>query len=124
MAEFLDILDAFSTQLKVGWVIWMAWGIGQIFWFRYERRPQAARARAKAARKPFVSKPSLPERPMTRLVTPEQVLPKEPAYAESGAAPVDPNRIGELDEFVASFEMNTRHRREQPVNGESVPFGS
>ena len=124
MAEFLDILDAFSTQLKVGWVIWMAWGIGQIFWFRYERRPQAARARAKAARKPFVSKPSLPERPMTRLVTPEQVLPKEPAYAESTAAPVDPNRIGELDEFVASFEMNTRHRREQPVNGESVPFGS
>jgi len=124
MAEFLDILDAFSTQLKVGWVIWMAWGIGQIFWFRYERRPQAARARAKAARKPFVSKPSLPERPMTRLVTPEQVLPKEPAHAESTAAPVDPNRIGELDEFVASFEMNTRHRREQPVNGESVPFGS
>jgi hypothetical protein len=126
MAEFLDILDAFSTQLKVGWVIWMAWGIGQIFWFRYERRPQAARARAKAARKPFVSKPSLPERPMTRLVTPEQVLPKEPAYAESTAAPVDPNRIGELDEFVASFEMNTRHRREQPVNGESfnAPLGS
>ena len=53
MAELLDILDAFSMPLKVGWVIWMAWGIGQIFWFRYERRPQAARARAKAARKPF-----------------------------------------------------------------------
>ena len=49
MAEFLDILDAFSTQLKVGWVIWMAWGIGQIFWFRYERRPQAARARPSGA---------------------------------------------------------------------------
>ena len=33
-------------------------------------------------------------------------------------------RIGELDEFVASFEMNTRNRREQPLNGESfnAPF--
>ncbi len=123
MAELLDILDAFSTQLKVGWVVWLAWGIGQVFWFRYERRPQAGRARAARARKPFVSKPSLPERPMTRLVTPEQVLPKERAFAES--APADgPGQIGELDEFVASFEMNTRHRREQPVNGESVPFGS
>lgn len=125
MAEFLDILDAFSTQLKVGWVVWIAWGIGQIFWLRYERRPQAARARA-AARKPFVSKPSLPERPMTRLVTPEQVLPKEPAFAQSASAPADgPGQIGELDEFVASFEMNTRHRREQPVNGESfnAPLG-
>jgi hypothetical protein len=125
MAEFLDILDAFSTQLKVGWVVWIAWGIGQIFWFRYERRPQAARAKAAAARKPFVSKPSLPERPMTRLVTPEQVMPQERPLADSAPAPIDgPGQIGELDEFVASFEMNTRHRREQPVNGESVPFGS
>ena len=53
------------------------------------------------ARKPFVSKPSLPERPMTRLVTPEQVLPKKPAFAESAPPPVDgPSRIDELDEFV------------------------
>ena len=37
MAELLDILDAFSMPLKVGWVVWIAWGIGQIFWYRYER---------------------------------------------------------------------------------------
>jgi len=121
MAELLDILDAFSIPLKVGWVVWIAWGIGQIFWYRYERRPQATRAQAAvAARKPFVSKPSLPERPMTRLVTPEQVLPKKPAFAEPAPPPADgPGRIDELDEFVASFEMNMRNRREQPLNGES-----
>ena len=120
MVELLDVLDAFSMPLKVGWVVWIAWGIGQIFWYLSERRPQAARAQAVAARKPFVSKPSLPERPITRLVTPEQVLPKKPAFAESAPPPADgPGRIDELDEFVASFEMNTRNRREQPLNGES-----
>ena len=120
MAELLDILDAFSMPLKAGWVVWIAWGIGQIFWYRSERRPQAVRAQPVAARKPFVSKPSLPERPMTRLVTPEQVVPKKPAFAESAPPPADgPGRIDELDEFVASFEMNTRNRREQPLNGES-----
>ena len=120
MVELLDILDAFSMPLKVGWVVWIAWGIGQTLWYRSERRPQAARAQAVAARKPFVSKPSLPERPMTRLVTPEQVSPKKPAFAESAPPPADgPGRIDELDEFVASFEMNTRNRREQPLNGES-----
>jgi hypothetical protein len=108
MFELLDILDAFTTPLKVAWVVWLAWGIGQIFWYRYERRPQPARAAARA-RKPFVSKPSLPERPMTRLVTPEQVMPSD-----------GPGTIRELDQFVSSFEMNTRHRREQPLNGESV----
>jgi len=120
MVELLDILDAFSMPLKAGWVVWIAWGIGQIFWYRSERRPQAARAQAVAARKPFVSTPSLPERPMTRLVTPEQVLPTKRAFAESAPLPADgPGRIDELDEFVASFEMNTRNRREQPLNGES-----
>jgi hypothetical protein len=120
MVELLDVLDAFSMPLKVGWVVWIAWGIGQTFWYRSERRPRAARAQAVAARKPFVSKPSLPERPITRLVTPEQVLPKKPAFAESAPPPADgPGRIDELDEFVASFEMNTRNRREQPLNGES-----
>ena len=62
---------------------------------------------------------------MTRLVTPEQVMPKEPAFA-SRAPPRWPRSIGELDEFVASFEMNTRHRRERPLNGEPVdaPLGN
>jgi hypothetical protein len=116
MFELLDILDAFTTPLKVAWIVWIAWGVGQIFWYRYERKPQVAGRTAAPARKPFVSRPSLPERPMTRLVTPEQVLPKDDG----------PGTIGELDQFVADFEMNTRHRREHPLNGESVnaPYGS
>jgi hypothetical protein len=114
MFELLDILDAFTTPLKVAWVVWLAWGVGQVFWFRYERRPQVANRAGAAGRKPFVSKPSLPERPMTRLVTPEQVMPKDTDHASG-----DPGTIGELDQFVASFEMNTRHRREQPLNGET-----
>jgi len=113
MLELLDILDAFTTPLKVAWVVWLAWGVAQVFWYRYERKSQKASRAASPVRKPFVSKPSLPERPMTRLVTPEQVMPND-----------GPGTIGELDQFVASFEMNTRHRREQPLNGEQVPFGS
>ena len=116
MFELLDILDAFSTPLKVGWVVWLAWGVAQVFWYRYERRQRSATRAAAPVRKPFVSKPSMPERP-TRLVTPEQVMPKVPAFAES--APADDSvRIGELDKFVADFERNTRNRREQPLNGE------
>lgn len=125
MFELLDILDAFTTPLKVAWVVWIAWGVGQIFWYRYERRPQAANRAAAPARKPFVSKPSLPARSMTRLVTPEQVMPQEPAFADPPSAEGQ-DTIGELDEFVASFEMNTRHRRERPLHSEPVdaPLGS
>ena len=122
MAELLDILDAFSIPLKVAWVVWLAWGVAQIFWYRYERRPRTANRAPAAARKPFVSKPSMPERP-TRLITPEQVTPKEVASDDS-AQVEGPGTIGELDQFVAKFEMNTRSRREQPLNGEQVPFGS
>jgi hypothetical protein len=122
MFELLDILDAFSTPLKVAWVVWLAWGVAQVFWYRYERRQGSASRAAAPVRKPFVSKPSMPERP-TRLVTPEQVIPKEPAFAES--APADDSvRIGELDQFVADFEMNTRNRREQSLNGELAAPGN
>lgn len=121
MAELLDILDAFSTQLKVAWVVWLAWGVAQVFWYRHERRPQPAR-RVAPVRKPFVSKASASERQTTRLVTPEQVMPKQTA---GGQSPADgPGPIGELDQFVASFEMNSRARREQPLNGEPISFGN
>jgi hypothetical protein len=122
MAELLDILDAFSTQLKVAWVVWLAWGVAQVFWYRHERRPQPAK-RVAPVRKPFVSKPSVSERQTTRLVTPDQVMPKPMPGAESPATD-GPGPIGELDQFVASFEMNSRARREQPLNGEPISFNS
>ncbi len=126
MAELIDVLDAFSTPLKIGWVIWVAWGIGQVFWYRHERKPRMASARTAPVRKPFVSKPSVPERVGTRLVTPEQVIVKQspaldPAMVDASSSLIDgPGKIGELDRFVADFEMNTRQRGGQPHNGE--PF--
>jgi len=127
MAELFDILDAFTMPLKIAWVVWIAWGIGQIFWYRHDRRPQAASKRAPAARKPFVSKPSVPEQMGTRLVTPEQVIrttppPVEPPFVEPAPALLEGPEVAELDQFVANFEMNTRQRRPQPLNGESSPF--
>jgi hypothetical protein len=124
MAELLDILDAFTMPLKIAWVVWIAWGIGQIFWYRHDRRPAAASRRAPAVRKPFVSRPSVPEHMGTRLVTPEQVIrttppPVEPPFVEPAPALLEgPVEVAELDRFVADFEMNTRQRRSQPHNGE------
>jgi hypothetical protein len=125
MAELLDILDALTTPLKIAWVVWLAWGIGQVFWYRHERKPRAVSTRPSASpRKPFVSKPSVPDRVVTRLVTPEpgithQAEPVEHAAEAPAAAGNVAGEVGELDRFVADFEMNTRQRRAQPHNGES-----
>ncbi len=150
MAELIDILDAFTMPLKIGWVVWLAWGIGLAFWHRHEgtSQPSSPRLRTAPVRKPFVSKPSIPPRARTRLITPEPLIAREPARLAPPsfeppsfepppfeAPPFDPplvepapalleetNRVAELDRFVADFEMNTRHRRSGPVNGESSPF--
>jgi hypothetical protein len=44
-----------------------------------------------------------------------------PAFVEQpgGIGPVS-----ELDQFVADFEMHTRQRRGEPLNGEHSPFPS
>jgi hypothetical protein len=129
MAELFDILDAFTTPLKLGWVVWLAWGVGQVFWYRHERRARVAAAHRTSAapvRRPFVSKPSGTDRVVTRLVTPEQVKtdqapqidPSSPAVPGADNATAQQN--GELDRFVADFEMNARHRLGEPHNGE--PF--
>jgi hypothetical protein len=134
MAELLDILDACTMPLKIGWVVWLVWGVGQIFWYRHERTSQSASKRAPApVRKPFVSKPSVPQRG-TRLITPEPVIgqepvPLEPPSFESPSFEPAPalleaaDRVAELDRFVADFEMNTRHRRGGPLNGEPSSNG-
>lgn len=120
MAELLDILDAFTMPLKIAWVVWFAWGIAQVFWYRYERKPQTAGRRA-PAKKPFVSKPSVPDRAPARLVTPEQVISSAPPIVESPGESFLPlaegtREVTELDRFVADFEMNTRQRRGHPHN--------
>jgi hypothetical protein len=142
MAELLDILDAFTMPLKIGWVAWLAWGIGLVFWYRHERKSQTTSPRSAPMRRPFVSKPSMPQRTGTRLITPEPAIahdapmeappiaappPVAPALLESAPAPLDEpdhraDQVAELDRFVADFEMNTRHRRSAPVNGEPSSF--
>jgi hypothetical protein len=132
MAELVDILDAFTTPLKVGWVVWLAWGVGQVFWYRHERRARAAAASRPSAapvRRPFVSKPSGADRVITRTVTPEQVKTDQAPQIEPSSPDAVPaadnatgDQIGELDRFVADFEMNTRPRPGEPHNGE--PFNA
>jgi hypothetical protein len=139
MAEVLDVLDAFTMPLKIAWVAWLAWGVGQTFWYRYELKPRVASSQAATPiRKPFASKPSMPERASTRLITPDQVTPdktpRQPSPVETpvGPPPIEsapaltegPGEIEELDRFVADFEMHTRQRRGEPLNGEHSPFGS
>ena len=105
MAELLDILDAFAMPLKVGWVVWLAWGIGLVFWHRHDRSSEfVSRRPAAAVRKPFVSRPSMPPRMATRAITAEPVLVTD--------------HVAESDRFVADFEMNTRHRHGTPPNEE------
>lgn len=109
MAELLDVLDAFSTPLRAAWVVWLAWGVAQVFWYRYERSsPVTTAVPATPVRKPFVSKPSLPGRAPMRIATPEDVAPQSPAHIEPLAE--GPAEFGELDRFVADFEMHARQR--------------
>jgi hypothetical protein len=142
MAELLDILDAFATPLKVGWVVWLAWGIGLVFWYRHDRSSEIAAQRpSPPVRKPFVSRPSRAPRTATRLITAEPVVghkppvspqpeappPVAPLLLEPAGAPLeDPDpgidHVAELDRFVADFEMNTRHRHGTAPNEEQSSF--
>ena len=59
MSEFMDVINAFGTPLKIAWVGWIAWGVGQYFWFRHERSAPSFRKTADA--KPAVKKPAVPK---------------------------------------------------------------
>src|SRR5678815_4462244 len=73
--EFLDVANAFNSELKVAWVAWLAWGIGQAFWYRWERssagRPRVSSA-ARAPRKP-ASKRHKVAPVVGRLITPAHI---------------------------------------------------
>ena len=59
MSEFMDVINAFGTPLKLAWVGWVGWGVGQYFWFRHERLAPSVRRSAVA--KPAVKKPAVPK---------------------------------------------------------------
>ena len=137
MAEVMDVINAFGTPLKVAWVVWLAWGVGQYFWYRHERAGDAAKKlavapTAVARESAVVEKPAAPaaEAPVLgRLITTQHVEAEPaPAFDPSAAvietfagAPSD----GALDRFVAEFEMqDARPRRRRSRSADSPSFSA
>jgi hypothetical protein len=99
MSEVMDVLNAFGTPLKLAWVGWMAWGVGQYFWFRHERSMPARKVTSVA--RPAAKKPAMPktvaaqaaDAPVVgRLITPTHVTaeakPSAPVMPQVQAEPV------------------------------------
>jgi len=126
MREFLDVANAFGTPLKVAWIVWLAWGIGQMFWYKRARTNAIAR-RLQAPVRP--ARRAAPRRdksiePVGRLITPQHVEAEAPRVAfEAPAMPAaspapafdpakaivetfDPRERGDLDAIVADMEAN------------------
>jgi hypothetical protein len=99
MSEVMDVLNAFGTPLKLAWIGWIAWGVGQYFWFRHERSayraPKPAAAPKAVAKKPAAPKPvavQAAEAPvMGRLITPTHVTAEaKPAPSVRPDVPASP----------------------------------
>jgi hypothetical protein len=98
MSELMDVINAFGTPLKLAWVGWVAWGVGQYFWFRHERS-RAMVKKVTSVAKPAAKKPAAPpktvaaqaaEAPVVgRLITPTHVTAeaKTPVAAPPVPAP-------------------------------------
>jgi len=61
MTELLDVMDAFSSPLKLAWGVWLAWGIGQVFWYCQERQASAPGSRPARAARPAPVPPLAPK---------------------------------------------------------------
>jgi hypothetical protein len=102
--EILDVANAFTTPLKVAWVVWLAWGIGQVYWYRFERASAAAPTLPSGARVPRRTVPACIPRPIVtsaaapvvdRLVAPREVktAPTPAAKAPAPAPVFDPSKV-------------------------------
>jgi len=131
MNEVLDVANAFGTPLKVAWIVWLAWGIGQAYWFKHERAnalaPKLARA-PRAPRKAAPKRDKVVDPPVGRLITPQHVAAKpqpaqpaapvfeQPVFETRSAQGFDPSKAvvetfdprgaGSLDAIVADMEAN------------------
>ena len=127
MREFLDVANAFDTPLKVAWIVWLAWGIGQLFWYKRARMNAIARTLqgpVRPVRRPAPRRDTSVE-PVGRLITPQHVEAEAPRVAfETPAVPAaaspapafdaakaivetfDPRERGDLDAIVADMEAN------------------
>lgn len=90
MFEAIDVLNAFGTPLKLAWVGWLAWGVGQYFWLRHERSTPTKKATSVAmrtAKKPSASRPATTvggRAPLAgRLLTPTHVAARPQPAAPS-----------------------------------------
>jgi hypothetical protein len=137
MREFLDVANAFDTPLKVAWIVWLAWGVGQLFWWKYERANALVRKlqpSARPIRRPAPRREK-PIEPVGRLITPQHVdaeaakvpyaAPVQPAPVPVSSAPVfdpakaivetfDPRERGDLDAIVADMEANMPRVHDAP----------
>src|ERR1051325_2184166 len=93
MREFLDVANAFDTSLKVAWIVWLAWGVGQLFWWKHERTNAQLRKlqpSGRPIRRPAPRRDK-PVEPVARLITPQHGVaeaPKVPYEAPVPPAPV------------------------------------
>jgi hypothetical protein len=118
----MDVVNAFGTPLKLAWVGWIAWGVGQYFWFRHERSMPARKVTSvarPAAKKPVVPKTvavQAAEAPVVgRLFTPTHVTadvkPNQPSAHEAThvrpapavAAPM-PATVAATDATLPAFD--------------------
>ena len=150
MSDFLDVINAFSTPLKLAWVGWIAWGVGQYFWFRYERSTPAKRvtsvakpatkkaAPAKAA-SAKAARPEALEPPVVgRLITPSHVAaepkPRPPMSAQPEVVaepPPEPISVpspivgpGTVDALAAGHDPSTAVAAFDPSNAVIEQFGA
>ena len=116
MSEFMDVINAFGTPLKLAWVGWVGWGVGQYFWFLHERSARPV-PRAAVTAKPAVKKPAVPkpvavqaaEAPVVgRLITPTHVASdaKSSTRVEPTTPPV-PMPVAVAADAAPAFDPST-----------------
>jgi hypothetical protein len=126
MSEVMDVINAFGNPLKLAWVGWAAWGVGQYFWFRHQRSMPVRKVTSVA--KPAARKPVAPktvaaqaaDAPVVgRLITPTHVsaetrahvptTPHVPAPAVAEPVPVPvPMAVAAVEEAPAvGFDPST-----------------
>jgi hypothetical protein len=79
MLEILDIVNAFPEPLKAAWVAWLAWGAGQIVWYRRGRVPVV---KALPAPRPRPRRPPKPVAPPVGEPIPIETAAPEPRPVE------------------------------------------
>ena len=123
ISEVLDVANAFNTELKVAWVVWLAWGVGQAFWYKRERSSAAKPRVRAAARAPRKTEPKqhkvVPA--VGRLITPAHVEASPKVRPEVPLAPPAPFQppAPAFDPAKAVVEtFDARNHEELRHNGE------